>query len=264
MLRGPEFSTDQDAGVLERTVRSFADAQLDSPPGQGYTYSNANYDTLGLLVQTVSGQSYEEYVQQHIFAPLEMRNSFASQEEALAHGMAVGHRWWFGFPVAFTPPYIRSELPAGYLLSSAEDMAHFMIAELNGGRYESSSILSSRGVTLTQTPPAQRKYAMGWERLDVDRRHLINHDGGTTNFQCSVFLDPDERVGVFVAANVMSALDAFSSPHGSTPLDGETVRAVAHSVLSLSTNRPLPDQGRGIRRLYFLFNLVIVALTLLF
>jgi hypothetical protein len=61
----------------------------------------------------------------------------------------------------------------------------------------------------------------------------------------------------------MSALDAFSSPHGSTPLAGVTARGVAQSVLSLATDRPLPDQGRGIRRLYLLFDLVILALTVL-
>jgi hypothetical protein len=63
--------------------------------------------------------------------------------------------------------------------------------------------------------------------------------------------------------NVMSALDAFSSPRGSDPLDGITARAMAHSVLNLATDRPLPDQGRGIRRLYLIFDLVIVVLTAL-
>ena len=167
MMREPQLDKSQDDGALERTVRSFANAQLNSPPGQTFAYSNANYDTAGLLVQMVSGESYEKYVKQHIFAPLDMKNSFASQDEALKHGMATGHRWWFGFPVATTFPYMRSELPAGYLISSAEDMAHYVIAEMNGGRYENASVLSSEGMKLTQTQPAPNSYAMGWERLAV-------------------------------------------------------------------------------------------------
>lgn len=263
MIREPQFWPDLDDGALERTVRFFAHVQLDFSPGQGFGYSNANYETLGLIVQTVSGQSYEEYVKQHILAPLDMKNSFPSEHEAKEHGMAIGHNWWFGFPVGQTFSYNRSELPAGYLYSSAEDIAHFMIAEMNGGRYGNSSVLSSEGIAQTQTGPPSNAYAMGWERPELGGHRLINHDGGTANFQCSVFMDPDERVGVFVAANVMSALDAFSSPHGAEPLDGESVRGIAHSVLTIATRRPLPDQGRGRRRLYIVFDLVLLALTTL-
>lgn len=263
MMREPQLDKSQDDGALERTVRSFKNAKLNSTPGQTFAYANANYDTAGLLVQIVSGESYEEYVKQHIFAPLDMRNSFASQDEAQQHGMAMGHRWWFGFPVATTFPYMRAELPAGYLISSAEDMAHYVIAEMNGGRYENASVLSSEGMALTQAVPAPNTYAMGWERIEADGHQLITHDGGTGHFETSVFFDPDERVGVFVGMNVMSALDAFASPPGPDPLDGVSVRTIAHSVSNLVMDRPLPDQGRGIRRLYLIFDLVIVVLTAL-
>ncbi len=104
---------------------------------------------------------------------------------------------------------------------------------------------------------------MGWELLDIDGRRLINHEGGTANFETSVFLDPEKRVGVFVGANVMSALDAFSSPHGNETLYGQTVRAVALTVLNMATHRRLPDQGRGIRKLYLLFDLVVLVSTAL-
>jgi hypothetical protein len=43
-------------------------------------------------------------MKQHIFAPLAMCNSFVSQDEARRHGMATGHRWWFGIPIAATLP----------------------------------------------------------------------------------------------------------------------------------------------------------------
>src|SRR5690349_8572586 len=86
---------DQDAGALEHAVRALAMVEPIGQPGTTFAYSNGNYDTLGMIVQAVSGQSYEAYVRQHIFAPLDMRNSFASQDEAIRHGMASGYRWWF-------------------------------------------------------------------------------------------------------------------------------------------------------------------------
>ena len=104
--------TAQDDRALERMVRQLATVELGRPVGS-FGYSNANYETLGLIVQEVSGLSYESYIQRHVFAPLDMRGSFVSPQEALRHGMASGHRWWFGLPVAVTFPFNRGELPAG-------------------------------------------------------------------------------------------------------------------------------------------------------
>jgi hypothetical protein len=218
---------------------------------------------LGLIVQAVSGQSYEDYLKQHIFAPLEMHNSFVSQDDALQAGMAMGHRWWFGIPIAVTMPFNRSNLPAGFAIASAEDMAHFLIAQLNGGRYGENSVLSPAGIALMQTEPASKSYGLGLESMRINGRRLVNQDGGNANFQCSFFFDPEARVGVFVAANAMSTLDAFSSPAGSSLVDGITTRGMALSILSLVTKQPMPDQGLGHRRLTVLFNLVLLTLTVM-
>lgn len=251
---------DQDDGALERVVRRLETVHLARPMGS-FGYSNSNYETLGLIVQRVSGVSYEQYVTEHIFTPLAMRNSFASQNEAMRHGMATGHRWWFGVPIPFTPPYNRAELPAGYLIASAEDMTHFLIAQLNGGRYGGASILSPDAMALMHAPPASGTYGFGWEFVRANGRTLINHDGGTVNFQTSLLMDPEGRAGVFVAANVINALDTFSSPHGGSTLDGLTVREMARVVLSLATHQPLPSRGVGHERLTFVFDLTIAILT---
>jgi CubicO group peptidase (beta-lactamase class C family) len=237
--------TADDDGALERSVRALRTIELKRPVGEAFGYSNANYETLGLIVQTVSGRSYEEYIQQHIFAPLEMRNSFVSQEETLQHGMVSGYRWWFGIPIPATFPYNRAELPAGHIIASAEDMAHFLIAQMNAGRYVRSAVLSPGGIALMHAEPPPERYGMGWESIRSGGRRLIDHDGGTANFQAALFFDPEARVGVFIGANVVNALDTFSSPHGLSPLDGVTVRAMAQVVLNLATGRPVPDQGPG-------------------
>lgn len=253
--------TVSDASALERNVRALADLQLLGPPGKSFAYSNGNYQTLGLLVQTVSDQSFENYVKEHVFAPLDMHNSFVSQDQAIQHGMAEGHTWWFGVPVAVTLPFNRGDLPAGFIFSSAEDMSHFVIAEMNGGQFRGSSVLSPKGIKLTQTEPVANTYGMGWETVSLNGRTLINHDGGVPNFQASVFFDPETHVGVFIAANIESMVDAFSSPHGADPSDGNTARAMAASILSIATNQPLPEQGPGNARLYLVLDLIVVLLT---
>lgn len=258
-----QLLTANDDGALERNVRSLASVKLSRRPGEAFVYANANYEALGLLVQTVSGESYEEYVRRHIFEPLDMHDTFTSQEEAQRHGMASGHRWWFGFPIAVTFPYNRAELPAGYIIASTENMAHFLVAQLNAGRYGDKSILSPDGIAYMQSETEPDRYGPGWEAIWSNGRRLVNHDGGTANFQSALFFDPVAKVGVYVAANVVNALDTFSSPHGTSPLDGVTARSMAHVILSMATDQPLPDQGRGHERLTLAFNLVVLVLTML-
>jgi CubicO group peptidase (beta-lactamase class C family) len=256
-----QLATSQDDQALERNVRSLAGIELIGPPGRAFTYSNGNWATLGMIIQAVSGQSYEEYIEQHIYAPLDMQNSFTSQEEARQNGMATGHRWWFGFPIPVTLPYNRTELPGGYLISSAEDMGHFLIAQLNGGRYDNRSVLSPDGMALIHEEALHNPYGLGWESEQLNGRPVIYHIGGVPNFQSSLFFDPEARVGVFIAANVCIALDAFSSPAGVTGMDGVTTRAMAQSVLSMVMNEPMPEPGLGNGRLYLIFNFILLALT---
>jgi CubicO group peptidase (beta-lactamase class C family) len=271
--------------AIERHVRFLADLKLDFPPGQKFGYSNGNFATLGMIVQAVSGESYEDYLRQHIFAPLDMRNSFVSQEKATQHGMAMGYRWLLGFPIPVTLPFNRANLPAGFAISSAEDMAHFLIAQMNGGRYRDVSMLSPEGIALLQAEPPSGAYGMGWESVRIDGRRLINHDGATGNYQSSLFIDPQERVGVFVVANAMSALDGLSSSRSSASLGARSVpetarrllsgdaditllfsalittRGMAHTVLDMTTNRPTPSQGPGQRRVSLIVDLVVLLLT---
>jgi CubicO group peptidase (beta-lactamase class C family) len=284
--QGPTFITwtwPDSPDAIERHVRLLANVELSFPPGQSFAYSNANYATLGMIVQAVSGQTYEEYVRTHIFAPLDMHNSFASQDEAIQHGMAMGYRWLFGFPVPVRLPYNRANLPAGFIISSAEDMAHFLIAQMNGGRYRDISLLSSEAIALMQAEPPPGAYGLGWQSVRIDGRRLINEDGAPANYQCSIFIDPQDGVGVFVAANVMSGLDGLSSSLSSASLGARSVRelvrrvldprdnksfllsalitsrGIAQSVLSIATHQPMP--GPGQRRVSLIFDLVILGLT---
>ena len=141
---GNDYSERDDTSdfALEKRVRALSAIQLDRPVGSSFEYSNANYDTLGLIVQTVSGQPYEMYVQQNIFTPLEMNNSFSSRDEALQHGLATGYRMWFGIPRPYIEPAPRFHRPSGNQISSAEDLAHLLIAYLNSGQYQDASVLS--------------------------------------------------------------------------------------------------------------------------
>ena len=122
--------------ATERQARALSSLKLTRPVGAKCEYSNLNYNLLGLIVEAASGETYSDYIQNHIFTPLGMRHSYTSKADAGQNSLAMGHRHWFSLPFpAPDLPIPRGSLPSGQLISCAEDMAHYLIAHLNGGRY---------------------------------------------------------------------------------------------------------------------------------
>jgi len=117
--------------TIEDAVHQLDRVHLTAPIGTTFQYSNLNYVTLGLIVQVVSGEPYGTYVERHIFAPLGMRDSFASPPAAHQHGLATPYHWIFGMPVPGVLPFNDSILPAGSLISSADDLTRYLTAQLN-------------------------------------------------------------------------------------------------------------------------------------
>ena len=213
--------------ALEKAVRKLNSVALTAAVGSKHQYSTINYSVLGLIVQTVAGQSYERYVQTRILDPLQMRNSYTSEAAAQPHGLATGHNYWFGRPRAADLPYNRGLVPAGYLISSAEDMTHYLISQLNGGRYDGTSVLSPEGIgelhrPAVQAPEADTSYGMGWFVGPVNDIPAIHHQGETFNFHANVVLIPQSRRGVVVLMNAENSLDLFTNGRMGTIADGVT------------------------------------------
>jgi CubicO group peptidase (beta-lactamase class C family) len=75
-----DFDDSPDAS--ERQARALSTLELTRPVGSKFEYSNMNYNLLGLIIEAASGESYEDYIQNHIFAPLQMTHSYTSRPEA--------------------------------------------------------------------------------------------------------------------------------------------------------------------------------------
>lgn len=210
---------------LEAGVRGLAGQKLNFSPGNGWEYSNANYSILGLLIQEVSGQRYEDYIQQNIFDPLAMKNSYTSLASARAGNAASGYYPFFGIPIVYdaSMPYSTATLPAGGLWSSAADMSRYLLAHLNDGQYQSVALLSAAGVETLHTPGREifpgYNYAMGWYHAPgfLDREFLntlstdlkqyedmetLWHEGEWLNYRSIVLMLPELDYGVVVLMNI--------------------------------------------------------------
>ena len=213
---GNKYATSGGVGddALEERVRSLASVELTAPTGKTWQYSNANYWTLGMLVQEVSGQSYETYIEQHIFRPLGMDRSFTSEAKAKEQGLVTGHRYWFGFPRAADLPFDRGGLGAGGLSSSAEDMARYLVANVNDGRVGGTELVSPAGMAELQRKGVPTglegvSYAMGWDIAESNGIATIAHDGSSFNAHANVVMVPDGRWGVVILENAENSPDEF-------------------------------------------------------
>jgi CubicO group peptidase (beta-lactamase class C family) len=215
--------------ALENEVRRLSAEPLDRPAGKTFEYTNAGYNIAGYLVQVTSGQSYEDYIQEHILIPLDMHHSFLSFDKALTDGKALGYYPFFGNPIVYDVPYSRSSTPSAGILSSAEDMAHYLIAHLNEGHYKDASILSAEGIAKLHTPGSEINhwvgYAMGWNVLPLWDTSATTADGqnvsvpitlqheGLSEHRTNMLLVPKEKWGVvtLVDTSDFAIQSAFNS-----------------------------------------------------
>jgi CubicO group peptidase (beta-lactamase class C family) len=250
------FNGDLSDAALERNVRQLAEVALNRPVGTTYQYANFNYDVLGLIVQTASRQTYEAYMQEHIFTPLAMHRSFTSQVEAQAQGMATGYRQWFGFPIPTSLPDDRASRPSSFLISSAEDLTHLLIAELNGGRYGNGTVLSLQGIAEMQRPMtpiggSEMRSGMGMDVGEVNDIYIAGKTGGTGNYNARIVLAPLDGWGVVVLANTF---DIGLGEQFDTMADG-----IAAILVNAQPPRVLPAPlGGGNAAMKFILATVVV------
>jgi CubicO group peptidase (beta-lactamase class C family) len=184
------------------------------PPGEVAAYSNYGAMLAGYIVAQVSGQPYEQYVQEHIFDPLRMEHSTMQRPlpPNLREHESLGYWYSDGAyqAVPKIPDFYLGQTamnPAGGHLSSATDLARFMIAHLQGGFYgdASSEIRILEETTARQmqgtlyTPdPRILGTAYGFFDFSDNGQHTIGHSGGTIGFATLLLLLPDQNLGVFV------------------------------------------------------------------
>jgi CubicO group peptidase (beta-lactamase class C family) len=174
-------------------------------PGTTPAYSNYGASLAGYIVQRLSGEPFDDYVDKHIFAPLDMHHSSFRQPlpPDLAPLMSKGYELGSDEPHAFE---MVGPAPAGALSSTAEDMAHFMIAHLQNGEYEGKRILSAETAQLmhndplTLLPPLNRM-ELGFFETNLNGREVIGHLGDTDAFHTSLHLFLKEGVGFYVSFN---------------------------------------------------------------
>lgn len=241
----------------------------DFTSGTGVAYSNWGAALAGLIVANVSGLSFEDYVDQHIFDPLGMnRSSFREPPPPpLLDRMAKGYVDAGGQPVAQGFEYNGNLRPAGAMSATANDMARFMMAHLQKGTYGNARILKPETAELMQTrvlspDPHVDGLTPGFYETHINGTRTIGHGGAMVFFHTESVLIPDANVGLFVSYNTQGGARA----HGGLKkafMDRYFPAQLPEVTKLEDTGERIADYGgtyRGLRRSHNRMDKVLSAL----
>ena len=189
---------------LGEVLARYVPPRIFTPDG-GPGYSNYGAALAGYIVQRVSGEPFDDYIDHHIFAPLNMAHSTFAQPlpASFAPNMSKGYETWDkpgpGFEVVNVPP-------AGALSATGDDMSHFMIAHLQDGRYGATQILQPQTAqmmhtTVTKAFPDLNGNLLGFYQQNINGHRVIAHGGDTNFFHSDLSLFLDDNVGLFISVN---------------------------------------------------------------
>jgi CubicO group peptidase (beta-lactamase class C family) len=183
-----------------------------------FLYNNLMYTAVGSVIEEVSGQTWEQFVQRRIFDPLGMSRSTLTLEDNIkGPEPAVPYSERRDSTVLYRQPYYTAEraiAPAGAINSSVDDLSHWVIALLNGGRIDGKQVIPAAVLRETMAPsialPNAALQARGWgEMLNTAygmgrwtgsyRGHLLAYHGGDLpGFHSQISIMPNDSIGVIV------------------------------------------------------------------
>jgi CubicO group peptidase (beta-lactamase class C family) len=194
----------------------------------GYAYDNILYTIAGALIEAVSGQTYEDYLRQHVYKPAGLLTATSDEPTRLAtvnraypHGRVGGPVRGLG-PLQIldeTDQLGRASTPAGLLAMSANDLAKWLTIQLSHGKTADGRRLFSEAASeamwnpetiepigpvppgFEATKPMFKAYALGWEVSEYGRAKIISHSGGVFGFITMVVLIPEKDVGFAITMN---------------------------------------------------------------
>jgi len=198
----PNFTSDPTFPVWSASPRTpaeelayFSAKPLDFEPSSKYSYSNSNFEVLGIILEKVSRKSYNDLLQERLFVPLGMHDSGLDADNLILPKRALGYSNDNGKLVYARSESLTVPWAAGSLYSTTGDLLIWEHA-LFGGK-----VLSPASLT-AMTTPGKGHYALGIEAITLDGLKVVQHDGGIEGFTTHMAYVPEKRIAVIVLSNV--------------------------------------------------------------
>lgn len=208
--RGDVFpQTGRGDDAIKKAVKELAkDAEQLTPLGKVWSYNNAGFYILGLIIEKVTRKRYEDVVEEVIFKPLGMENSFWWPEEIIAHKHALGHNHTKdGLKVARRWGLMRAANPAGGIASTAPNQLKFARLHLGDGTApDGTSILSPASVKEMQQPQAEAgsiasHVGLTWLLDELGGARVVKHGGSVNGHMSGFYMLPDHQFAITILTN---------------------------------------------------------------
>lgn len=229
----PSFTSFPNSMQIEQTKLTtseildlFKNKPLEFEPGERYSYSNSGYDVLGAIIESVSGMTYEEFVESEIFKKLGMNNSFYDHPEEIVKNKILGYdKDSLGYKRA---DYMTMCAPfsAGGLRSNVHDLAIWNKA-IHNGQLISVENLARAFMPFKLNSGELSNYGFGWSLDSFLGHQLYNHDGGIYGFNTSGFYFPKEDIYIAILANNTSSNPGYLNFLISSIVLGEEINGTA-------------------------------------
>lgn len=203
----PTVFSNDDAG-LGQNIRAWKDDVFFTAPNKIYSYSSANYWLAGFLSEEIYGKPYSDVLAELIFKPLGMNRSTIRPTEAMTYPLALGHQIQSGAANVVRPIDNNSaKYPGGSMFSSANELARFAIAMLNGGKVEGKQILAPSVIENLTKPqfylPGDERAFYGYGLLGFTEGGVktVSHGGASRGYGSFIAFAPEQKIALIVLAN---------------------------------------------------------------
>nr|WP_299343396.1 serine hydrolase domain-containing protein [Allomuricauda sp.] len=238
--------------ALEHVFESLKTTFLAREPGASYEYSNTDFSIAGLLIQRLTGMSYEAYVEENIFAPLQMKSSISNSLALDTSASFQGHYYGPKPLPSLNRGFVKSGeyVPAGSATqSTVEDLGNYLIALLQGGRFKGKEVLSEESIKHLWHPNIsfqglskadggngkKYQYGLGWMISKIDDRNVVHHGGSTGTMSSFTMIDLANNT----ATSLLFNLDlTFIDRHQFVPH-----YTIANNILHLANEEDISEFG---------------------
>jgi CubicO group peptidase (beta-lactamase class C family) len=189
-------------------------------PGKGYVYCNLNFNIIGTIIEKVSGERFDTYIQNHILKPLQLYggyyvNGLDKSKFATIYEYQPDAAKFVVSPNAYAPRTTEVAAyqmgysapifsPTGGMKISAQDLATYMMMHANYGKFNGVRIISKKSSKLMQTAVSDIEpygFALETPGSIIDGEKMIGHTGSAYGLFSAMFFNPQEKYGIVVISN---------------------------------------------------------------
>ena len=220
--------------ALAQYVTILAEAEQLAPLGTVWSYNNAGFAVAGLIIEQVTGKSYEDALKELVLEPLGLEQSYLDAGQVMTHRFATGHyEREAGIQVAEPWPLPRSARAMGGIICTVNDLLRYARFHLGDGTNEAGErVLNAETLAHMHRPQAtvwrDAQWALTWAYTEIDGSPQLSHGGGTVGQISWLGLMPEHDFAIAI----------FTNAGGGSAVTRQTGRWALERYLGLTTPEP--------------------------